>query len=303
MKTNLKSVIMVLLAGCLWGCMGLLVRPLNACGLVSMDIVAIRSWVTFLTVLISFPVLCKLINRQSDKTIRELAAIRLRDIWVFIGTGIVSVVFFNFCYFSTIVLTDLSVAAIMLYTAPIFVMIFSAVIFKERITRIKIIALVMAFAGCVVVTGVVSGSMLVDITGILFGLGSGIGYALYSIFGKLATDKGYSSVTVTLYTFLFASVGVIPFCDVENIISGLEGRTGLIIYSVVMILLVTYFPYVLYTSGLADIEPGKAAVIATIEPVAATVVGLAVFGEVPKLITIVGVVMVLAAILLINTKD
>ena len=138
MKTKALSTILVLAAGSMWGCMGLLVRPLNEIGLVTMDICFLRAVVTFAVMLIGLLIFD-----------REALKIRLKDIWCFIGTGALSVSFFNFCYFKTITLTSLSVAAVLLYTAPAFVMIMSFFLFKESMTKLKVLALAVAFAGCV----------------------------------------------------------------------------------------------------------------------------------------------------------
>lgn len=294
---NLKGILCVLLAGSMWGCMGLLVRPLNNIGLQSMDIVAMRSFVTTLLTFICFPVLCKLNNVSAKQVIK----INFKDIWVFIGTGIISVVFFNYCYFNTIIFTSLSVAAIMLYTAPIFVMLISVPVFKDRLGKNKIIALILAFVGCGIVTGAFTGTMVLGVKGLLFGLGAGIGYALYSIFGKLAADKGYASVNITLYTFLFASIGVLPFTDLKNIVEAYNSN-GYLLYSLILIVITTFLPYIFYTAGLSMMEPGKAAIIACIEPVVATLVGWIMFGEIPSVVTIVGVLMVIFAIVIINAQ-
>ena len=85
---------------------------------------------------------------------RELLRIRLRDLWCFLGTGIGSIVFFNYCYFKTISLTSMSVAAVLLYTAPAIVMVLSRILFGERFTVRKVTALVMTFVGCIFVTGI-----------------------------------------------------------------------------------------------------------------------------------------------------
>ena len=87
---------LILIAGMLWGCMGLFVRKLNGIGLESMDIVALRAIVTFI-VLLLYMILFQ----------RPLLKIRLRDLWCFLGTGICSIVFFNLCYFKAITLTSL----------------------------------------------------------------------------------------------------------------------------------------------------------------------------------------------------
>jgi hypothetical protein len=92
----------------------------------------------------------------------------------------------------------LSTAAILLYTSPIWIMLMSVLFFHEKLTRKKLIALTFAFAGCIMVSGV-SGKRL-TIPGLLIGLGSGIGYGLYSILGTVALRR-YSPYTVTAYAY------------------------------------------------------------------------------------------------------
>ena len=103
---------MVILAGILWGSMGIFVRKFEKCGLESLDIVAVRAIAT--TCILFFFLL--FYNRS-------LLKIKFKDLWCFLGTGLLSIVFFNYCYFRAITMTSLSVAAVLLYTAPAFVMV------------------------------------------------------------------------------------------------------------------------------------------------------------------------------------
>ena len=105
---------MVILAGIFWGSMGIFVRKFEECGLGSLDIVAIRA-ITTMCILFLFLLFYN----------RSLLRIKLRDLWCFLGTGLLSIVFFNYCYFRAITMTSLSVAAVLLYTAPAFVMVLS----------------------------------------------------------------------------------------------------------------------------------------------------------------------------------
>lgn len=283
--------ILVLAAGSMWGCMGLLVRPLNEIGLVTMDICFLRAVVTFAVMLIGLLVFD-----------REALKIRLKDIWCFIGTGALSVSFFNFCYFKTITLTSLSVAAVLLYTAPAFVMVMSFFLFKESMTKVKLLALAVAFAGCVLVSGIGTGEGDLSGTGILVGLGAGFGYALYSIFGRYALQRGYSSMTITFYTFLFATITTVFLVDVSSIINIVETHPRLGVYGVFMILFVTLFPYLCYTKGLSGMENGTASVIASIEPVVATVLGIIIYKEEMTFANAFGMILVLVSIVILNTK-
>ena len=122
--------IFVLAAGILWGTIGIYVKKLNAAGLNSMDIVAIRA---ALTAAVLF--LCLLIYK------RQLLAIKLRDIWCFIGTGVLSIVFFNYCYFRAMTLIPLSIAAILLYTAPAFVFLCQRCCLKKKLLKEKLLYL------------------------------------------------------------------------------------------------------------------------------------------------------------------
>ena len=181
---------MVILAGILWGSMGIFVRKFEECGLGSLDIVAIRA-ITTMCILFLFLLFYN----------RSLLRIKLRDLWCFLGTGLLSIVFFNYCYFRAITMTSLSV----LYTAPAFVMVLSYLLFHEKFTVRKSIALVLTFVGCVFVTGIIGSSQTLSGKGILIGIGAGFGYALYSIFGRFALKKGYDSFTISFYTFFCCS--------------------------------------------------------------------------------------------------
>lgn len=290
MKTS--SVLLVLASGCMWGCMGLLVRPLNEIGLETMDICFLRGVVTFAVMLVGL----LLFDRKALK-------VRVKDIWCFVGTGALSVSFFNFCYFKTITLTSLSVAAVLLYTAPAFVMIMSSFLFKEKMTGKKIAALAIAFAGCVLVSGVINGSGTLNAKGVFVGLGAGFGYALYSIFGRYALQRGYSSITITFYTFVFATLATVFMADVSSIINIVETRPGLSIYAAFMILFVTLFPYLCYTKGLSGMENGTASVIASIEPVMATVLGILIYKEEMTFVNAFGMILVLGSIVILNSNS
>lgn len=292
------SVAMIILAGALWGTMGLFVRSLAADNLITMEIVFFRSLASALILLIYMLI--------AD---RALLKINIKDIWCFVGTGIVSLTTFNICYFTTIQKTSMAVAAILLYTSPIFVVIMSAILFKETLTVRKVIALVIAFTGCVLVTGVTSaGGLTMSISGIIIGIGAGVGYALYSIFGRYAIEKGYESTTISFYTFVFSSIGILfisPFLAPVNVTVNkiAQGNTITDILLIVGIAIVaTVLPYVLYTKGLSKVENGKAGIMASVEPVVATILGIVIYKERLSASTLAGIVLVLIAIVLLNMK-
>jgi len=283
--------LLVITAGILWGLMGLFVRNLDKYGITSMQIVALRAVFTALMMAV--------VTLVYD---RKLFKIKKRDCWCFFGTGICSIVFFNYCYFRTITLTSLSVAAVLLYTAPIMVMVMSVFLFKEKLTIVKIVAAAVAFAGCALVTGAVGGNLALNVSGVLTGLGSAFGYALYTIFSEYALKRGYNSITITLYTFIFASVGVIPFANLPELAEKITVNSQVLGWGSVLALVVTVLPYLVYTIGLRTVEAGKASVMATVEPVVATLVGVIIFAEPLSVSGVIGIILVAVSLAMLNIK-
>ena len=228
--------------------------------------------------------------------------IKLRDIWCFFGTGLCSMLFFTYCYFQAINLMSLSAAAILLYTAPFFVVLLSAILFKESFTLRKCIALIIAFIGCCFVSGV-GGDMQISVQGILFGLGSGIGYALYSIFAKLALEKGYTTNTINVYTHSFAALGSAFIWGIEEPLQISLSSPPLMIATLALGFLTCFLPYLLYTYSLTGLEAGKASIYANIEPVVATIAGVLVFKESISFQAVIGITMVLVAVILLNRTE
>lgn len=284
----IKNAVYIMLAGTLWGIISLFVNQLKEIGFNSMQVVSIR--VFFSAVILILYLLVK------DKSQLK---IKWKDIPLFIGTGVFSILFFNFCYFEAIeVIGGAAVPALLLYTAPIFVMIISLFLFKEKITKKKLISLAMTFSGLALVTGAFSGGEHLSFYSLILGLGSGLGYALYSIFGKFLVHK-YSAVTITAYTFIVASVCAVPFSGVIPKVSLLFSING-ICSSLALAILSTVLPFLFYTKGLDGMEAGKASILATIEPFVATIIGILFFHETMTALKVIGMALVFAAIVLLN---
>ncbi len=280
----------VLAAACLWGTTGMFIRRFNEMGLTSLQIVFLRAVVTALCMLAVILL-----------TDRSLIRVRLRDLWLFMGNGILSLLFFNFCYFRTIEVSSMGIAATLLYTSPAFVALMSTWLFKEKFTGRTALALLLDFAGAVLVSGVVTGGQLLTLPGLLLGLASGFFYALYSIFTRFALVRGYHSVTITFYTFLFTSLGGAIIADHGEIAASVGQHGASVLWFVCLYALVTtVLPYTFYNTGLQKVENSYASVIASIELVCAAAFGLIAFGEVPDIYGIFGILLVLAAVAVLN---
>ena len=287
--TPARGPLLILLAGAFWGCMGLFVRRLGACGFSSRQIACLRLSVGALV----FVLLLLVRDRRALR-------IRLKDLPLFLGLGLFSVLFFTFCYFRAIELMPLSTAAILLYTSPIWVTLMSALFFREALTPRRLLALALAFGGCVLVSGLSGGPL--TLYGLLVGLGAGVGYALYSILGTVALRR-YPPLTVTTWTFLIAAAGSWFLCSPAELFSVMRAApAGLLVWLIPgCAVLTAVIPYLCYTVGLRSTEAGRAAILATVEPVVATLLGTLVFHERLGLASLCGILLVLAAIVLLNT--
>ena len=290
-RASLRGQLLILLAGSFWGSMGLFVRRLGALGFSSRQVACLRLTVGALV----FVLLLLVLDRRALK-------ISLRDLPLFLGLGLLSVLFFTFCYFRAIELMPLATAAILLYTSPIWVTLMAALFFKEKLTARKLLALGLAFLGCVLVSGLSGGSL--TLYRLLVGLGAGVGYALYSILGTVALRR-YPPLIVTTWTFLFAALGSWFLCSpvtlLETMRAAPAGTLAWLIPGTAV--LTAVIPYLAYTKGLQGTEAGRAAILATVEPVVATLLGTLVFHEKLGLASVCGILLVLAAIVLLNLGE
>jgi drug/metabolite transporter (DMT)-like permease len=283
--------LLIILAGCFWGSMGIFVRRLTEYGFTAVQIVSIR-----VTLAALFFCIILLIKDRSG------FRIALRDLPLFLGLGFGSILFFTVCYFTAITMMPLSTAAILLYTSPIWIMLMSVLFFHEKLSGKKLLALALAFAGCVLVSGI-SGEGI-TLTGLLVGLGSGLGYGLYSILGTVALRK-YSPYTVTAYTFLFAAAGSWLICGPADMISkftAAQDPVSLLLFCGLTALVTAVIPFLFYTLGLRTVEASRAGILATVEPLVATLVGILAFSEPLTLLPALGILLILSAVIILNRK-
>lgn len=285
------AAICVVASATLWGLMGLFVRRFSAAGLSSLEITELR--------IASGVVLAGLYLLLFD---RKKLRIRLRDVWCFLGTGICSLLMFSYCYFRTIQLTSLAVAGVLLYTAPVFVMLMSMMLFREKMTVTKGLALALAVGGCTLVSGVGSGMVLSPL-GLGLGLLSGFGYALYSIFGRYAINRGYDSWTITFYTFVFCAAGSSLLCDWSVLGAAMTAEPVLWGWTAAMGVLTAFAAYLLYTWGLQRMQSSRASILASVEPVVAALIGVLVFGERLGAAQAAGITLVLSAIFVLSVPQ
>lgn len=278
----------IIAAAVLWGSIGIVGRAAFRHGVTPLE-------AAFFRALISFIVVAAFVVATDPGLLR----VRRADLALFAAFGLVSIAVFFFVYLYAISRTTVATAAILLYTAPVFVIVLSALIFREPFTRMKAAALALAFAGCVlVVRGYDPLSLRLNLPGVLAGLASGFTYAMYSILGKTALRR-YSPITTLTYALGFGSVILgavaVPLGAVRL------SHTPAAWFSIVYLALITTLTAQwLYLAGLQRVEAGRASLVATIEPVIAAVLGYTFLGERLGVWQILGGALVLSAVMAVQ---
>lgn len=281
MKKYLSYIYVILGAAC-WGFMGLFNRMLAAANATMGDRLVIRN--TGALVLMTVVFLC--VNRKVFR-------IDPRHLPIFLGSGALSIVGLSWVYFSCQMLCSLAVAGVLLYLAPSFVVLASAVLWKEKLTPRRGLSVLLALLGCALVSGIVGGDLTVSVKGLLFGIASGLCYASYTVFAHYGLQH-YGSYTMIYWTFLVAGLVSLFWLDVPSLGNVLSQPKG-VFSAVGLVVVATVLPYFFYTKGLEGVESGLASVIANVEPVVAALVGIFVFRETPTVWTVLGIGLVLMA--------
>lgn len=286
------TLILPILAGIMFGGSGIFVRKLTESGMNNQTILFTRAFFAMIEMLIFILVYN-----------RKLIKIKFKHLPIFLGTGILGMIGLNLCYNEAINRLTLSLAAVLLSTAPIFVMILAAIIFKEKITKKKIFCMIFAIVGCILASGLLEqkSGMTISGIGLLLGVAAAFFYALYSVFSRVATDHKYHTYTVIFYSLLVISVILLPFADYSVIGSFVGAKSaGNICFLLVHSLFTSILPYIFLTLALLYAEAGKVSILASGgEPIAAVVFGILFYKEIPSIIMILGLVIVIVALTLL----
>lgn len=278
----------ILLAACLWGSIGVWVRLMTGSGLTAEDVVTCRALGAGLVFTVAILL--------ADKRYLQ---VKLEHLWIFFAAGFICFPGFSGCNFICIGLSSLGVASLLEYTAPIFILLLSICFLHEKLTKYKLLALVASFVGCVFITGALEENTPLNLPVIGFGLASGIGYALYCFLNKLALNRGYHPLTVTAYNFYFCAIAALLYTGRMPVAKldwqGWIGYAGLVIFC-------SFMANLFYNKGLSGVDAGQAGIIATLEPFAATIIGLLLYNETVSPGKMLGMGLILGSIILLNLE-
>ena len=141
-----KAALAVIASAMLWGTYGSFLTAIEARGM-SADVI---NFLRFAAT--SLPIMVFLLAKD-----RAALRIKRKDVWLFAANGLASILFFTACYAAAIRETKIATAAALLYTAPAIVLLLSALLFREKLTRRKILCVLLSVLGCALVSGLGSG--------------------------------------------------------------------------------------------------------------------------------------------------
>jgi drug/metabolite transporter, DME family len=267
-RDQILGVLAVVAAASIWGTLGLFAKILYAQGLSFESLVAVRASVGWMAVM------AFVLATGKAKRLRVSG----RDLAFLAPQGLIGIGLFYLLYFYTVGESTVGTAAILLYSSPAFVVVLARLFLQEALNAAKVLALLLTAGGIFLVAGAYDPTNLEVTPAVLLpGLLSGLTYGLYSIFGRPVT--GHLNPSVILSYALFFGGLLLFACAIPT----LDTLAGLPMGSYALLLMLavvhTTLGFALYTFGLARLGAGRAAILATVEPVVAGVLGTALLGE------------------------
>ena len=283
--------ILPILAGLMFGSGGVFVRTLTQNGIDSTTLLFLRFSVAIIPILIAILL-----------TNKKLLKIDLSDIPLFIICAL-CILGLNLCYNESMNSISLSLAAVLLSLAPIYVLIFAYILFREKITLKKVICIILAVTGCLLMTGVLeSGLNNIPIHGIIFGAGAGLFWAIYLMASKKSIENGNHTFTILFYSIIFLSIALIPFTHLNQITNFIAPNPPLAILFLIIHSTFSFaLPYIFSTISLNYIDSGISSILLSgAEPFAAFIFGLVLYSEIPTIIMFSGFILSIVSMMILS---
>ena len=203
-------------------------------------------------------------------------------------------------YFLTIQASNVAVAATLMYTAPVFVLVISFLLRIERSTWFKWGCILGVLIGIIMLTGAYNTrSISVGYLGVASGLAAGLSYALF-IFGfKNASSIGKPQTTLTIAFLTFCLI-LFLIADIDEAASVVTSKD--IGWFLLLGILGAGISFIFYVIGIQWTAPTTASMVAMVEPVTASLFGFLVIGDHLSLIQLLGMALILITVIVLSVK-
>lgn len=289
-----KSLFYIILAGIFWGTSSIFVSHLRPYGFSSLQMTSARNIVAAVAML----VYALLTNRKGLK-------VKLKELLLFVLSGI-AVFITSVSYYVAMKETTPATAVVLMYTAPVFVMIVSVLFMNEKFTKGKLIAILLTVIGCGLVSGIIT-SMKFTLVGLGYGILAGVMYALYNILAKIEMRRGNNAVIATTYCFITAGIIGLIVGNPAEIVGYIGKDTIRVLPFVIGIGAFTgALPYFLYTLASKKLPASVASAMSSIEPLTAAIVsfvGIGVEREAFSISSVVGIIGILIAVVILSKNE
>lgn len=231
---------------------------------------------------------------------RDALRVARRHWLLFLGYGVVGVAAFYVIYVYAIAQAGVGVAAVLMYTAPVWVTAAGVIIWREPLTVRKGAALALAVFGCGLVGRVYAlAEAHFDWLGLLAGLGAGVGYSLYILFSREVSQRGYSPAVAIAYGYGLGALCLLPWQSMGELVRAVT-TPALLFWLLALGLIPTLLGGAAFNAGLRTVSASNASIVATVEPVIAAGLGWAVWGERLEAWQLVGAGLIIAGVMLIQ---
>lgn len=276
----------IVLSMTIWGTIGLFVRfiPLPA-GFIALGRGVIGS-VALIAYLKFAKIKFDVEGFKCNKTILILSGFMLGLNWSFL--------FLSYQY------TTVAVSTLCYFMAPVFVIVTSPFLFKEKLTLFDISCTVIAVLGMILITLSDSGRDNFSPLGIIYGLIAALGFYLVVVLNRFI--KPVSNLTKTIVQLLSADFIMVLFCLFTGSFNGLQSDAKGWIVLFIVGLLHTSFTYYLYFGALDKIKASKTALVSYINPAISTICSIYILKEDFNVFTVLGAVLILGSSLIHSLK-
>ena len=276
--------IFVILAATFWGTLGIVVTYLKDAGFNSYEISFFRLFFAAILMLIYI----FFSDRQKFK-------ISGKKLMFCLLVGVISQGLFNLFYFGSIVRVGITTGVILLYTAPIFTMLFARIFNGIKLSKQNIASIILCFTGCFFI--VTNGSIYHfngDIVGVILGILAAMSYGILPIFNK-NLPEGIDPYTLMFYSFLAGVLVIVPQINPQESLKNLFQDKSMILLGLGFAFFPTILSHLFFIKAIKYLDPIRVSIIANFEVIVASCVGFFIYGEELGIIKIIGMIFIIAA--------
>lgn len=284
MTNRQKGVFLAVLCPCLWGIMGIFVRNITSTGIGVVDVSFFRCAASGLLLLLLFAL-----------TKPRVLKISWRGRLTCACYGIVSYSLSFVAYSISVSRIPVAVATILMFLCPVWVTLFSVLLFHDKVDRQKILAIAVCLCGAVLSADLLSvGEVRLDAIGMLMGLFNGVGAALQIVVPRYFSDR-YSKDTMLVYGFLGAAAALAFFVNVQEIETAFQNHSGWELGASIFVVsvLCTMVANAAFLKSTEYIEGTESSILSALEVVVGSLAGFLVYHEYLKPLQLLGMVLVI----------